>query len=379
MNAREMISLQLEKIDPLVGDAACHTRAPYVVMLSRKAQSEELTASEKKYLQDCELLTKATCRIKDEFGLIIKESIDITKDLPELKALDSKGKKNRMIAESRASIARRTIDFLQDSCKKMTIVDKCLDVERGISSEGYYIPVMPLYLSAKMMLYCAASNNIPLIINLFRLKYENANYLVDGASLLVYELTKDKARFVPVERLENSFGIVIDMISCYVIGTEAEVDSILCASLYAEFVEQFYQQDFATLFMMLAVGHEQYPKLAKDKESVVKSDLDSSCVEECSAAIARDFKVDLDKASVDEYKKLRVLASRYGMFRADSRYMAIDQKEKTIKRTDKTLPIFIDHVYPGDLSDARERNRELAGSAGSLRVNRESSFRGASS
>jgi len=355
------------ELDPLVKDEACHTRAVYIAKLFNR-EGGVFKQDEIEYLEDCRLLTKTINRTKDAFDLIINETIDIKANVEAFRDLPSENKKREKIARARESVASKTIAFLQDETRSFVNERAGMGQEKVISTDGCHIPVLPLYLSAKQMLFCAASNNIPLIVNLFRMKLVTDEFHYDNGNVITYSVDVATKRFMPVDCPDDKVGIVIDMISCYVSNPDEKAGLFLCAALYSEFLSQFLQQDFATLFMVLAVGHDQYPKSAKVK----KDETENVSAFEPERVIVGDFIVALEKNSHDEYSKLHGLATKYGMFSENSRYIKFNREKREIERPRETIPIFIDHVYAGTKAEAVAKSENLRSK--NVRVSRISKY-----
>jgi hypothetical protein len=339
MKPREILS-----VDPLVSDMACHTRSPFVISLS--SRTAPLNEEERDYLNDCILLTSIKSTQYDAFEMIVDERSDPDKArVGSLKELGRK-KLSQAVTMKKASVAGKSIAYLRSRCARL-VQDDLTDLgERSISLFGVSIPLLSFYLATKMTLHAAAVDSIPLIVFLKRIKFENGVYEMDGCRVLTYDFSSTANRFVPATLAPNRAGAVFEMFSCYNKGADNDGTSFLAKPTFDGFLKEFSEQDIATLIMILAAGHCQYPTVKKEVEKQV---LDTGQIENVSPV----FQVDLFSASRTEYNQLTRLARCYGLFGDRTRYV-VDKR-----RTDKTIPISVDHAYSATLEETQEKCQAL--------------------
>jgi hypothetical protein len=402
-----MNSSQILKYDPLVSDTACHTRACYQVFLARKSRTASLSTEEESYLEALDLLTQTQSRKQDVFGVITDERTDISQIPPKyLPASASNGKKNTLLAKAKSEVAKATLKFLQQGCNELVLNGDPEIFTFSIPTYSQRIPVLPLYVSAKMMLHYASKQAIPLVVNLRRLSLREGNYLLDGAMSLTYAFNTEKRQFTPQEVKENEAAIAIDMFSCYVPGTEAEVSGFLTSSTFQAFVESFQKEDIAALVMLAAVGHPAFPpsaeppKLAKpvampykdagpvkelvevkaappakeaSPEAVAGKMVSSppSVASEVKALGGAPLQVSLNECSETEFIQLSTLARNYGFFRPKAQYVSIDRKAGKLLRTTACLPFFIDHVRASTVGACQAATAQLVADRAKLKAPQE--------
>lgn len=382
-----MLSSQIMKYDPLVSDAACHTRAPYLIYLSRKSKTAKLSSEEESYLEACEILTETQARKLDVFGVIIDEKTDITKISSKyIPANSSNTKKNTFLAQKKSEVAKSTLTFLQDACKDLTLNANPEAFTFHIPSSKHYIPVLPLYVSAKMMLHYAAKQTIPLVVNIKRLALQGTKYVLDGASSLAYNFDSGSSHFILQELNNDPDVIAIDMVSCYVKDKEAEANNFLTSSTFKAFLEAFSKEDVTALIMICAAGHPQYPstaeppKLKKEepntgirthKEEAAASSSSSGTCSEDKVDLATPTKINLNECTEKEYKQLAALARHYGFFRENAQYARIDTKSQKLIRATTCLPFYIDHIYASSMKECQAKTGLLVEKQASLSVDQE--------
>ncbi|MDR3477907.1 MAG: hypothetical protein P4M14_07740 [Gammaproteobacteria bacterium] len=359
-----MLSSQIVQYDPLVSDTACHTRAPYLIYLARKTKAAELSQEEKNYLAACETLTSARSQKRDAFDIITEERTDSSK-IPAryIPKESSNTKKNTFLAQQKTLVAKATIAFLQDNCQEMVLEGPPESYTFNIPQCKLQIPVLPLYVSAKMMLYSAASQNIPLVVNIKRLKLQEENFQLEGASSLVYAFDSEKKRFASQDASDDQEAIAIDMVSCHIPNTEDEVNGFLTAETFSIFLEAFKKEDIALLVMIAAAGHPQYPVSAEPPKMANPkvSDKSSGSAASSSAAasspaveekLAAPVSINLNECSTKEFQQLTNLARQYGFFRENAQYIRIS-KDGVLSRTKTCIPFFIDHIRASTVNTAK--------------------------
>jgi len=341
-----MLSTQILKLDPLVSDTACQTRACYLIYLSRKIKTTDLSAEETNYLEACDLLTQTQSRKTDIFGLITEEKTDIDK-IPAtiLPPTTSKTKKNTLLAKRKSEVATATLKFLQQGCNQLALLGDPEIFTYRITSFSQHIPVFPFYISAKMMLHYAAMQSIPLVVNLRRLSLQDHSYVLDGAVSLVYGFKAEAGRFIPQEAKENAEVIAIDAVSCYVKGKEDEVQGFLASPTFEAFLEAFQKEDIAALVMLCALGHPPYPPSAKPPK-LTKETLPAEEAKQTMELKKEGIplKVSLEKCSQQEIALLAAYGRHYGFFRPNVQYASLEPKTQKLTRASTCLPFFIDHV-----------------------------------
>ena len=182
--------------DPLVSDTACHLRAAYLVALLRKVRRQPISADENAYLQTCKLLTQTKDREYDAFGLITREVTNI-KLLPQTeveryleanpaKKEMSNNARNATMADYKKRIASTTLLQLTESSMRSYPKASMDKLTSKIKTNSVEIPVLPLFLSAELMLSYAALNAIPLAVNIRRIKKREGVLTMDGIETLVY-------------------------------------------------------------------------------------------------------------------------------------------------------------------------------------------------
>lgn len=338
-------NFDIVSIDPLVGDSACHIRAVYQAYLASKSS---LTDLEVEYLNFAEFLTTVKQVERDAFEIIIEEKIDSDK-------VKTKAISQAEMAKRKKLVADMAIKFFEESCEKLQQVEIKNLGKRIMKASKVDFPVLSLYLSAKMMLYACSVNKIPLFVYLKRLTGEENQYKLDSSNVYSYEYSEDVSAFVPAVLAEDKSGVAIEMISCRVSGTETMDDLVM----------QLTQQDVATLIMIMAAGHDQYPKLVKTEDKLRESDADLK-----DLPVTNDFKVDLRVASASEYNQLCRVAFKYGMFGENARYAQVEKATKSQMRTSTSI-VYIDHSYCATLKKVNEKNQALQKKCEGLIVARE--------
>jgi len=378
-----MNSTQILQYDPLVSDSACHTRAAYLIYLSRKSRAGNLSKEELGYLEACNILTKTQFRKYDAFGIIVDERTDTNKIPSEYGlASASNTKKNTFLAQKKSEVAKTTLDFLQENCKELTLYAEFDALRYQIPTMKHYTPVVPLYVSAKMMLHYSAKQAIPIMVNLKRLTMVDEQFFLDGAASIVHRFDSEKGKFIQEEVKDDQEAIAIDMVSCYVKNTEKEVNGFLTTSTFQAFMQEFGKEDLAMLILLCAAGHPPYPASAEP----TKSTKPSSATEEKSAdkqTIApadtesnspAKFQFDLNRCTENEIKQLSALARHYGFFREGAQYAKIDNKNKKLTRTNTCLPFYVDHVYASTLKSCQEKTALLLAQRDNLKAAREETY-----
>lgn len=346
--------------DPLVSDTACHIRAPYLVYLANKINKKKpLANDELSFLEDSRVLTKSQSRQYDAFGMIIVERTEIKNIPPEYahQIKPSNSAKNKFLAEKKKAVAEKSIQFLIKKTKEMVFAD---GLDQYTDTFNYFIlcslkiPVLPLYLTAKMMLYCAYKYNMPLIVNIRRLKLHCAEnekyYSLDGAKTLKYVYSNGQGKFVPCKEIEKSSegAIVIDMCTCYAAGAEEKVSNVFTQKTFSEFLKYFKSEDISKVILVCAVAHPQYPlnTTLKDADLMASEErnkiLDSSPLE-----------INVRRGSLKEYRQLCTIANSYGFFQ-NKKFVYANIKAGKICRPDCSVPFFIDHIYSGTFAKAKE-------------------------
>lgn len=369
-------SNQVLQYDPLVSDTACHTRAPYLVYLSKKYKDNQLSNEEKNYLELCALLTETRDLKKDIFDIIIDEKTEIKKIPSKYTELKSNTKKNEFIASKKLNVAKATLKFLSDSTKNLKLSDYTGSKYREIILNSENIPVLPLYVSSKMMLNYASTQSVPLVVNLKRIVNQEKSYTLDGAVTLFYRYDKNSKKIIEQNDSPDEEAIAIDMVDCYTKGKEDEVNQFLTASTFKLFLQEFKKLDIAMLIMLCAVGHPQFPALAQEPEGTksssqsLKKESSSTQSSSITTEEKNTFKpiseIDLTVCTDDEFKKLESTARYYGFFRKDARYSK-KSKEGIITRTDTCL-FYVDHVYASTYRDCKKRTDSLMSQQDTLKA-----------
>lgn len=200
----------------------------------------------------------------------------------------------------------------------------------------------------------AATQAIPLVVNLKRLRLINQKYCLDGAASLSYGVASSKEVFELKTCDKNEPAIAIDMYSLYVAENSDAASQFLACDTFATFLELFQKQDIALLVMLCAVGHPPYPPSALPPKNITPVDFNQEEDIAKETASSVEFKVNLNTCSQTEYKKLHSLAKRYGFFRNEGRYLKFDAQTKSLRRSATHLPLVIDHIYsstPKDCDD----------------------------
>lgn len=422
-----MLSTQILKYDPLVSDTACHVRACYLVSLARKSKTTRLSEDEQSYLEACDLLTQTQSRKKDVFGVITDERTDINNiPVKYLPSTASNGKKNTLLATTKAAVAKKTLTFLQAACSELVLNGDPEIFTFTIPTYSQRIPVLPLYVSSKMMLHYASKQAIPLAVNLKRLSLQDGNYVLDGAVSLTYVFSPEAGKFTLQEAKEDVEVLAIDMVSCHVKGTEAEVGGFLAAPSFQAYLEAFQREDIAALIMLAAAGHPAYPpsaeppKVAKPGALMYKEPgpakavpltVEATPVDEIKAPAADKIKVEesleekasagagsasgkpadspsvptrevkgdgssplrvsLTECSELEFKQLVTLARQYGFFRPKAQYVTADLKAGKLSRAKTCLPFFIDHVSASTVGECQTAIASLQAARATLKAPQE--------
>jgi hypothetical protein len=368
-----MSSMRRIKYDPLVSDSACHTRAPYLVYLARKSKVATLSQEEQNYLEACEILTETQSRKLDPFGIILDERTDPSKiPIKYLPANASNTQKNTFLAQKKSLVAKTTLAFLQEGCKDLTLSKSQEAFTFNIPTSKQYIPVLPLYISAKMMLHYVAKQAIPLVVNLKRVRLADKQFVLDGAASLTYTFDSKNSQFAQQELQNDDEVIAIDMVSCYVKDTEGDVNGFLASSTFKAFMEVFCKEDIASLVMICAAGHAQYPKSAEPPQlkkgegettqAAAASSSSSSAAEkkeEDKVDVSTPLKVSLSQCEDQEYRKLASLARHYGFFRPEAKYVRLDLEKQKLLRPSTCLPFYIDHIYASTLKGCQVQTAQL--------------------
>lgn len=364
-----MLSTRFVNYDPLVSDAACHTRALYLAFLAKKEKNEKtpLSKDESTYLENCKILTDSRARNTDNFDLITEEATNAD-SVPDEQVSQppSLNKKKTYLSKKKSMVATSTLAYLQTACSELQLYANPEIFTFDIRTDSQRIPVLPLYISAKMMLHLAAKHSYPLVVNLKRISLQEKSFLLDGAVSLVYSFNQEKKQFSPQEAKGDEEAIAIDMVSCLVKNTEEETAGFLASPIFQTFLEVFKQEDLATLVMICAVGHKQYPKSAEKLRSKEQDPvLDTPFIEEKMDEKAA-FQTSLNECSKSDYNKLYSLANRYGFFRKDLNYVSLAENNTKIVRTKTSIPLYIDHVYASTINECKNKTAKLLEKASPL-------------
>jgi hypothetical protein len=288
------------KYDPLVSDTACQNRAVFFVALARR-------------LQEGYALNKN--------GYIEKEITDIScvPENPDPKK-DSNNARKKLISQSKKVIAERTLDYLKNNCKidfagvYQYFCNK--EVKATFSLDSYKIPILPIYITAKMLMQYVTKNGVPFIVNFKRIVMKDGNEISDGQTRLTY-LAPDKLKLVEsLVPVKKDIPIIATDIFC--ILKPENKSTFLAEKEFNDCLVSFKKLDISFLVMLIAAAHTPYTKTTQIPDE-----------DPMKALAPPDEKLDitainLDVCSSKEFEELRGTASRLGLFKQS---------------------VFIDHVY----------------------------------
>ncbi|MCD6046944.1 MAG: hypothetical protein K0S08_591 [Gammaproteobacteria bacterium] len=356
--AKKLLTILLH-CDPLVGDTACHLRAIHLLFLYHHIQKQiQAVASEqeeidllvkKDFLEASLLLTKAQTSKLDPTGLLIGQKTNT--EIPELSKL-SRTKKDALIAEARQKVATETLgfvksyyqsikDFFTDNLSRYLLQEDFL----YLSSKKVHTPILPFYLSCKIMLDILAREKLLLIVHIKRLAAAADVFerKLLGEAVIYYCYDDTLQKFVVQDKstiADNAPGLKINMYSCLPAlshGVEKcfdQVDSSI-------FFQDFKQLDIAKIILMCAVGHIQVPDAAQG--SLQELNQDFNMLQEGDGESLMRVDNNIHQCSKLEFTKFLLTAKKYTVFGLEA------------SSINPVPPIQVNHVHLSTAGEAAAR------------------------
>ena len=171
--AREDALSFILSLDPLVGDTACQLYSTYLLLLFLKLQSNQpLLSEEIELLNACKILTITAVDQPDPSGCIISRKVN-----PEILSseISSKTQREKRVKEARKYVATSTFDFFSIFFQRLDFFDEMMckypsaKTNLFISASHCQTPLLPFYISCKIMFYILKEYHSLLIVNLKRL------------------------------------------------------------------------------------------------------------------------------------------------------------------------------------------------------------------
>ncbi|MCX7121969.1 MAG: hypothetical protein NTZ67_09425 [Gammaproteobacteria bacterium] len=163
----------LLSLDPLVGDNVCQLYSAHLLMLFLKVQgNSQLTEDEIKFLNACHILTFTADNVLDLNGCTLSRKAN-----PELLSgeISSKTQREKKVKEARKCVATTTFDFFSALFNETDFFDEIMRKYTSSQSNLYIsashcqTPLLPFYVSCKIMFFILKQYRSLLIVNLKRL------------------------------------------------------------------------------------------------------------------------------------------------------------------------------------------------------------------
>lgn len=315
----EELALKILRCYPLIGDAACQIRAIYFLHLYESIIRNNDTSIQVENLQLIEnslVLTAIADHEYDPFKILTSEKSNLSKipdDVVTKYGLKSKSKKTRYINEIRAKVAKTSADFL---CQMFTEIYYNEEIKKYLTTtflylslSGKHVPILPCYLSCKMMLDFLAMHDQLLTIKLTRIIQDHVE-ITPSFKQETFSFRFDNKTFVFCEGSGDAqLTITIDMYSCFNPLTKTATvthPGFFAVAEFDKFFSEFKKADIAKLIILSASAHYQYPELTSGDTEQAACDFNE--VKEDKTRTLTNTEFTFFKPSLIEYNQFRQLA-----------------------------------------------------------------------
>jgi len=335
LSVRNELSELILACDPLVCDTACQIRACTLLQIYTTLQNnpQYLPISDQDYINHCRILTSISEREMDVSDTLISEKTDLSKiskaDI-EKYGLSSNKKKEHFVGKIRLTVADQSLKQFRQLTPQLKYDDGLLkyfqDDYLYIENSKSKIPIIPFYLSVKMMLNFLYQYNKLLILNIKQyLSQHNENQLVSAKTICFRYAGEELVRQPNKSLAQDEVGLAISMVTTN------------------ETFLNIKDQPIDVMILLSAAAHFQTPLLAKGNIDECQKDfVDGEKPAEPKPLIA--YKNEVNQCSIKEYKAFRDLAHQYNLIK----------KEKN-----STSPVFcVEHVYLSTLEKSKQHKRE---------------------
>lgn len=333
---------EILSLDPLVSDTACQNRVVALLVLSRKiSKGGKLTEEEDSFIEACSLLSMTKdVELIPGLGLIGKEVTD-NKKIPDKYfagvAVISNKMRNKLLARKKREVAEMALQIMKANCnvqfdQGFMFYNQTASV---IKLEGESIPVLPVYVTAKMLLQYINRENIPVLINMKRLLCDKDTKQVTkiGEAYFCYEQGSIKPASVELLQGKSDDGAIVFAMMSQISNKVRQYEKYLTQQNFDDFRQVFQEQDFNLLVMLCAAAHSPYPK------KIIYNQLDPLSETVRPVLSPQMQRMSLNDASMEEYRALAGMARQFGFFKNR---------------------VAIDHISTSTIGNCQQRIKELA-------------------
>jgi hypothetical protein len=299
-------------IDPLVGDTACQNRAVYLAYLARKVRrNKPLNSIELEFIENCRVLTEVKDTQRNEFGVITSER---SKKLEALNPavfpdnVKSNTSKNTYLSQKRRVVAEQSLAFLINKTKGMTFFAPLLrpaNPPATLPMNNVPVPVLPFYLSLKMMLNIVNRKAIDIMAVVTRVQGEGDDCVLLGKAMVLYSKRDGRYQAMRLSNLEADAPLIKEAIKVEFVSKVKSDEKIAkdcreALPLFNKYLSDFMEKDILKLILLYGGNHDLYPNRTKiNGDNVFKlapEPLDESML------------FNLDVCSLAEYAELKRMA-----------------------------------------------------------------------
>jgi len=290
-------------------------------------------APDEDYINQCRILTFASKRIMDASDNLLADETDLSK-IPESEVqangLLSRNKKEAFIGKMRRTVSEKSLKQLKQLTPQLKYDD---DLEKYFQDNYLYIdscrakvPIIPFYLSVKMMLNFLYQYNQLLILNIKQFLRENNEPRLVSAKTLCFRYAGEKLMRVSKKHFtEDEAGLAVSMVTM------------------DETFFDIKNQPLDILILLCGTSHCQTPRQAKGNINELQKDF-ADREKSTEPKLLMNFKNEINQCSIKEYQEFRELGHQYELIRNE---------------THSTPPVVrIEHVYLSTLEKSRQHKRE---------------------
>lgn len=283
----------LQMLDALVGDTACHARVPMIISIYKNIiNSTALNKRQEEFIMLCRMLTKSKHLTYETNDINIKLE---TSDYKQLNDELSKGKGIELIKKSQTLLSSLTVKAIQEIGKEFNDDELSQALEYTKLDNPIFKRLhTPCYPTSKVVLLNCLKNQIPLIIKVNRLNQDDT---LDGIFYFMYAAINDK---YTLTNNTNKFKlqqpvIVIEGFSSKTIGGESQEEKTnyflnqLTKSDTSGFIDLFCRLDIMNVFFINAAAHSQYSGKALANVAIPFTDSQLKLKEEMDSFKAKEL------------------------------------------------------------------------------------------
>lgn len=331
------------RLDPLVGDTACHLHCIHLLHLYYKMLQNSLGDKDKEHLEACVILTAVSKPNYDINQLKIGETTDPEQVPAHLWPVEIAKKKaaakNRYLSSIRAFVTLHNFSFLHEILNAYPMfygeyqkyLPRLLEGKEKLLYPLYIgaceqkLPILPAYLTGKIFLYFLMYSHSVLLVDLIRFKTKesinpekplHAQREVVSRHQIPYQWDAEQRTLLPQpnEILTQGLPVVVLTMYSYLLKPNSGVEPCFEDPNSETFLTEFKKLDFPFLFLVYMAGHISIPS-----GNSVKSEC--GLLEECRTEfltfeygpLERIF-IDPTQCSKKEFEALARYALRYGIF-----------------------------------------------------------------